>query len=263
MTNENDSPTPSDDSKQHSGSQSEPLSPAIKNGKIGTQPQKNPSDQEATSKELAREFRWIEFSQLVVNGVLAIIGVIALCIYHGQLSVMQGQLDEMQKGNNMERRRAEDQEEAVVRLHTGGMAVGEHVEQVLAVNSGKVTGRNIEGRVDISLNDADDISKKIRDLGSADFSSSELPGEHSLERQVSLSLTADDWRNLADLKMVIVDRGHIRYENGFGRVVDEPFCDGWWWFRTPSDKNNPIQGRGGDCSQIVLNVANLKAHPPH
>lgn len=38
----------------------------------------------------------IEFGSLIINSSLAIIGIIALCVYHGQLTVMQGQLQQMQ-----------------------------------------------------------------------------------------------------------------------------------------------------------------------
>ena len=54
-------------------------------------------NQQSTAKELAREFRWVEFAQLAVNGALAVIGIFALCIYSGQLKVMQGQLGEIIK----------------------------------------------------------------------------------------------------------------------------------------------------------------------
>ena len=47
------------------------------------------NEQDATAKELAREFRWVEVWQLVVNGVLALIGIIALIIYNGQLKEMR------------------------------------------------------------------------------------------------------------------------------------------------------------------------------
>jgi len=47
---------------------------------------KEPSeDKQSTAKELAREFRWVEFISIGVNVVLAIIGIIALCIYYEQL----------------------------------------------------------------------------------------------------------------------------------------------------------------------------------
>lgn len=54
-----------------------------------------PNNQQETAKELAREFRWVEVTSLIINGALAVIGIIALCIYHGQLTVMSRQLTEM------------------------------------------------------------------------------------------------------------------------------------------------------------------------
>jgi hypothetical protein len=166
--------------------------------------------------------------------------------------------DTQENSFQMERRRAEDQEEAICRLRTDGMAALDHVGHVRVINSGKTKARNVEAHVDTYLADAITL-KKLRDLGSVDISTSELSGnEQSLDRGINLLLTARDWQNLADTNQVIIDSGHVRYENGFGRVVDEPFCDGWWYFRTPEDKNNPIQGRGNECGQIPQNVAGVR-----
>jgi hypothetical protein len=61
----------------------------------------NPEEQStrdnSTARELAREFRWVESAQLIISGVLAIVGLIALWVYYGQLRVMRGQLGEIAK----------------------------------------------------------------------------------------------------------------------------------------------------------------------
>ncbi len=48
-----------------------------------------------TAHELAREFKWFEALSLLINGMLAIIGICALWVYNGQLKVMRRQLDQM------------------------------------------------------------------------------------------------------------------------------------------------------------------------
>jgi hypothetical protein len=68
---------------------------APKQNEVGADAHNSAEQQQDTAKELAREFRWVEIGQFVVNGILAVIGIIALCIYGGQLKVMRGQLDEM------------------------------------------------------------------------------------------------------------------------------------------------------------------------
>jgi hypothetical protein len=164
--------------------------------------------------------------------------------------------DTQNQSYQMERRRAEDQEEAICRLHTG-MAALDNVGHVYLANSGKTKARNVEARVDTYLADATTL-KKLRQLGSVDISTSELEKDQSLDRGVNLPLTAHDWDNLADTNVVIIDSGRIRYENGFGRIVDEAVCDGWWYFRAPEDKLNPVQGRGNECGQIPQSVAGIK-----
>jgi len=218
----------------------------------------------ARFKEWASKITVAEAGMLLLTLAIAGSSIAYTKYAKRQWKVMGNQLREMQKSNEMERRRAEDQEEAVVRLHTYGLAVGDYVEHVNAVNSGKFKARNVEGHVDVSLNDASNIAHKIRDLGNVDISTTELRGtDGSVVQETNLSLTANDWQQLADTNLVIIETGHIRYENGFGRIIDEPYCEGWWFFRTPSDKNNPVQGRGSDCGQIPVNVAGVKKNPPH
>jgi hypothetical protein len=44
---------------------------------------------ENVSNELAREFRWVEFAQIISNAGLLIVGIVAVCIYTGQLTEMR------------------------------------------------------------------------------------------------------------------------------------------------------------------------------
>jgi hypothetical protein len=52
-------------------------------------------DAKNEADELAREFRTAEKWVIGTNVTLAVVGIIALCIYYGQLKVMQGQLGEI------------------------------------------------------------------------------------------------------------------------------------------------------------------------
>jgi len=98
MTNGADSQQPTEKPEAQSGSEV-PLTVATPSKHdVSADPNERDGHQ-STAKELAREFRWIEFFQLSINGALAIIGIFALCIYSGQLKVMQGQLDEMKNSS--------------------------------------------------------------------------------------------------------------------------------------------------------------------
>jgi hypothetical protein len=96
MPSEKDSSNPAGNVSDHSGPQ-RPLPSAtaeqsearIRGGNVS---QSKPFE----TSEMRREFRWFEFASISLNGALAIVGIIALCIYHGQLTVMSGQLAEMQ-----------------------------------------------------------------------------------------------------------------------------------------------------------------------
>jgi hypothetical protein len=95
MPDENDSNTPRTDREfklppQRPVTPSAPLQRALPDdGKRKADDTKNKAD------ELAREFRIAEKWVIGTNITLALIGVIALCIYYGQLSVMRGQFGEI------------------------------------------------------------------------------------------------------------------------------------------------------------------------
>src|ERR1700724_4890863 len=95
MTNENDRNNPTTDSQGQSPLQP-PVTPSTSlegafpdNGKGKANEEKN------ETKVLAREFRIAEKWVIGTNIILAVIGIVALCIYGGQLHVMRGQLQEI------------------------------------------------------------------------------------------------------------------------------------------------------------------------
>jgi len=106
MPNQNDSAAPSGDSSQHPRLQPELLSPTARERQVGAQTKQRAEDQQATAKEMRREFRWFEWSSVIINLALAIIGVCALRVYNGQLKVMSDQLTEM--GKSREQAKADD-----------------------------------------------------------------------------------------------------------------------------------------------------------
>jgi hypothetical protein len=98
MTNETDSDSPSSDANNQPPRQP-PVPPSTPpQGEVRPNSNDSPNNQQDTARELAREFRWVEGAQLVVNAILAIVGVVALLIYHGQLKVMSDTLTEIRNG---------------------------------------------------------------------------------------------------------------------------------------------------------------------
>ena len=90
MTNDHGGTNPSSGPETNSGQQI-PRTPNEKNG-VAADPKGSSSGDQETAKELAGEFRTVEWIQIVINGVLAVIGIIAICIYGGQLDVMKDTL---------------------------------------------------------------------------------------------------------------------------------------------------------------------------
>ncbi len=73
-----------------------PVTPATPlQGALPDSGEGNANEEKNEAKELAREFRIAEKWVIGTNIVLAVIGIVALCIYYGQLRVMRGQLGEI------------------------------------------------------------------------------------------------------------------------------------------------------------------------
>lgn len=97
MTNENDSNAPTADPQGQPPPQP-PMTPSAPlQGALSDDRKRNAEDTKNEADELAREFRAAEKWVIGTNITLAIIGIFALCIYHGQLEVMRGQLGEIIK----------------------------------------------------------------------------------------------------------------------------------------------------------------------
>lgn len=158
----------------------------------------------------------------------------------------------------MERRRAEDTEQAIISESSGQFYVFKNVYYVDLGNSGKVTARNISANIEIFLT-ALPRNQRIRSLGTVNITAPQLEEGKDLRHTLNLPLTTGDWNNIADTKEAITESGHFRYENGFDRTIENKVCNVWIYFRTPEDKLNPVQGRGSICDRLADLLA---SYPP-
>lgn len=140
-------------------------------------------DTKNEADELAREFRVAEKWVIGTNITIAVIGVIALCIYYGQLKVMRGQLGEIikqfpeiQKSANAAKDSADAASDSVTATQAAMRAdqrgwiipsyypdpinpvLGQRLQEPLSfVNSGKTPVRNIRGIVYLKLLDNHEV----------------------------------------------------------------------------------------------------------
>jgi hypothetical protein len=112
MTNENDSNSPSPNPQNEPPRQPPVFPPAPARGEVSPDPTNSANNQQETAQELAREFRWVEVASLIVNGALAVIGVVALCIYYGQLKEMRKATSASQQSADAATEAAKSTEEA-------------------------------------------------------------------------------------------------------------------------------------------------------
>jgi hypothetical protein len=79
------------------------------------------------------ERRIREWSQLAINFVLVVVGIIAICIYHGQLQVMKGQLGEIVKQYPEIAKQAKAATEALNQSRTDSAENARRIEQQLII----------------------------------------------------------------------------------------------------------------------------------
>jgi hypothetical protein len=281
MTHEKDSKSPIAGSYDQSPPKSPVIPPAPPPSALLASGKGMTSENETTTRELAREFRVAEKWVIGTNIVLALIGIVALCIYNGQLRVMRGQLGEiirqypeLQKSADaakisadiaknsfeMEKRRAEDTEEATCRP-TGDIGVGKTVYRFFIPNSGKVSARNLHGHLELSLNSLPS-NKPLRSLAGFDVSLDELAGEKGFDKRISIDI-ARDWEKLINTKETLVATGEIQYENGFDRIRSSTMCYAMVWVPSPTDPNNRAHGFGTDCDRLPEFLATLAKTKTH
>jgi len=275
MKTEKDDKSPIANSHDQSPPQPPVIPPAPLQSALPANGEGKASGNENKTNELAREFRIAEKWVIGTNIVLAVIGIVALGIYNGQLRVMRGQLDEiirqypeLQKSADaaktsadiaknsfeMEKRRAEDSEEATCRP-TGDIGVGETVYRFFIPNSGKDSARNLHGHIELSLNNLPS-NNRVRLLAGFDVSQDELAGEKGLEKRISIDISRD-WEKLINTKEILVATGEIQYENGFDRIRSSPMCYAMVWVPSPTDPNNRAHGSGLDCDRLPEFIATL------
>ena len=89
MPNEKSSNEPSPKTKGEP-STTAPVAPTTpQQAEIGKKRNEYAAGEQGQAKELAREFRTVEIIQIVINGLLGVIGIFALLIYYGQLRQMR------------------------------------------------------------------------------------------------------------------------------------------------------------------------------
>jgi hypothetical protein len=96
MPDEKSSYDPSGNTDQQSSAFT-PVPPPIEQSEVRKAGGENPDQCQQDTKELAREIHWVEKATMWSQIGLGIIGIFALVVYHGQLTVMQRQLNEMAK----------------------------------------------------------------------------------------------------------------------------------------------------------------------
>jgi hypothetical protein len=128
----------------------------------------------------------------------------------------------------MQRRRAEDADEAKVSVSVRIDALLSKNGKVGITNDGRATARNFKAHLELSQNTFPG-NKRVTFFESLDIERDELPGvgpntiDPTIVKQVYLPKI--DWPKLIRREEVLVVTGILKYDNGFERIIrDNSFC---------------------------------------
>jgi uncharacterized membrane protein YgcG len=195
-------------------------------------PDKN--DPENAASETKKKLHWLEIGYFSSQIGLAAIGIVALWIYHGQLTAMQGQLDQMGKQS------AEMQKQTTVLRQ---QMVGTQAAALVPVFQFVPTGQFIinvdnDGLVSASGVHIHGQAQRLR-LTDGKRYGDPFPFEEKFPIIAPKGRQAPSWflpwhpRELMDNKEwpagwpgreSFTFEGEIRYQNGFGDEIRDTFC---------------------------------------
>jgi len=221
----------------------------------------NAENEEHLTGELTRRFRWVEITQIGSSIVLAVVGVIALYIYSGQLTEMrkstkaaQDAADAAKESVDLARKQMEDISAAVIEI-TKGVSVSFPVApfgetRINLRNSGHIIAHDVHVSISLSVKDKDRHLRPRRVV----FSKTEtIPAiapsmlEDRPDRIYSFELSQAEYRRLMTAMDCAYIEGSIDYENGFGTRTKQPFCYAQIW-------GEKFGSWAGACDQVQTQI---------
>jgi hypothetical protein len=243
MPNENESDNASGDSIDNPT----PTDPVSPQQRIPTAQQGYNANANLAVAETKRELHWLEKLNFAGQFCLVIVGIIAACIYRGQLSTMNSQLTEMSVQSSQIQRQT-----TLMENETMG-AKGAVLQFVPSLNvlaskedgpifsstvrawAGRSTAKNVVLHMEVQRIYLPSM-KPIRDSVRCDITAPQLAsfetGMNEISRVCELpgfDVTAAD--EVMFTRQSVKITGSLGYENGFGQIVKEDICQAFLGYR--------------------------------
>lgn len=246
-----------------------PVSP--ENPPLGNAQAQNCGPNPSEAQDVRRELHWLEILNFGGQIILAVVGIIGVCIYGRQLGVMQGQLDQMgkqsteiQKQTTLARQQMEGHEAAQVDFRPIFFLNGKIYFD--ARNFGHVLSKRVTIDFDIFKQKVSD-SIKVAPLGHSHReivqmepvpdSNRATPWDDS-DRQNhwievwSLPLEELSVINHLDPKYTIIVAGTITYDDGFGQTYTKPIpCSAYVYMPAFVQQDGSIAGSYPEQKKMI------------
>ena len=227
-----------------------------------------------STKQIARELHWLEKLNIFGQMGLVVVGIIAASIYGCQLhqmkrtndltqqalnsnlvslnqtlAKMQKQVDAADAANKLTRQSLSGTEGAFI-VAPPRLAVDQNQVVISFMNAGKVPARNVEATIQLSKQSLPDY-KRIGPIQNFTLNAEVIhPGSIEVKRRLTFNgFSKVDWDRVTQGLETITVQGNIHYDNGFGILLNESFCNSQMYLRFPDGHT----GGGGwmDCGDVI------------
>jgi hypothetical protein len=222
------------------------------------------NNRENETERLLRGTRTLEWLQFSVNGALAVIGIIAICIYGGQLNVMRRTLLEMERQGKLMRQQLEGTMAAILTFQEPIISTDPTNKEELTLhlsNSGHVIAQDTY--IDFQVDTAS-FPKLTTVYPSQSYTVSPQVGIDGWSDRYPLPYLSPQDMKFSTQKRTVTVKGTFEFDNGFGRRYKREFCFSYTGsYQTRSDSGGE-QDWGGNflpCDMLKGRVAYFLTHP--
>jgi len=247
-----------------------PVTPATPlQGALPDSGEGNANEEKNEAKELAREFRIAEKWVIGTNIVLAVIGIIALCIYYGQLRVMRGQLGEIIKQYPEIKKSADAAKSAADAATNQTILMKQQLIGTMSssfvLNGPELVGNKVrigwaktgqvispEFHASFHVSEASFPSLK-QSWESQLYNIGMKPMPSSFSDKYEIPDFAPSDRQFPTQKHTIIVKGEFSFDDGFGQIFNRQFCTvyfGMYQYSAINEGGSVTAGGFQDCKDF-------------
>jgi len=254
VDNQDSSTSPSGQANQQSEAQIVPNA-APQENEMGKDAERTANNEKTETQELAHEFRVAEKWTIGINGGLAIIGILALFVYYGQLKEMKRSTDAAVKAADAATNQTVLMRQQLVGTMSSSFALNgpELVSDKVRigwVKSGQVISREFHATFRISEASFPGLKQSWE---SQIYTVDMKPVLGSFSDKYQIPKFAPSDRQFPTQTHTIIVKGEFSFDDGFGQIFNRQFCGiyfGIYQYTAVNEGGSVTDGGFQNCKDV-------------